>query len=110
VPPCRLPREAIEMDVRLVERLGVTFVFDTTIGTDITFDQLQRDFDGIAITAGGVCAVALDIPGADLEGVQYGVDFMKKANLGQPIEVGNDVVVIGGGYTDMDCSSKKPVP
>ena len=43
-------------------------------------------------------------PGADLEGVQYGVDFMKKANLGQPLEVGTDVVVIGGGYTAMDCS------
>ena len=38
VPAFRLPREAIEMDVRLVERLGVTFVFDTTIGMDITFD------------------------------------------------------------------------
>ena len=37
-------------------------------------------------------------------GVDYGVDFMKKANLGQPLEVGNDVVVIGGGYTAMDCS------
>ena len=49
-------------------------------------------------------AVALDIPGADLEGVDYGVDFMKKANLGQPLEVGSDVVVIGGGYTAMDCS------
>src|SRR6186997_2398251 len=104
VPAFRLPREAIEMDVRLVERLGVTFVFDTTIGTDITFDQLQRDFDGIAITAGAMDAVALDIPGADLEGVQYGVDFMKRANLGEELEVGTDVVVIGGGYTAMDCS------
>ena len=104
VPAFRLPREAIEMDVRLVERLGVTFVYDTTIGKDITFEQLQRDFDAIAITAGAMDAVALDIPGADLEGVDYGVDFMKKANLGQPLEVGNDVVVIGGGYTAMDCS------
>ena len=92
------------MDVRLVERLGVTFVYNTTIGVDITFDQLQRDFDAVAITAGAMDAVALDIPGADLEGVEYGVDFMKKANLGQPLEVGTDVVVIGGGYTAMDCS------
>ena len=104
VPAFRLPREAIEMDVRLVERLGVRFVYDTTIGVDITFDELQRDYDSIAITGGAMDAVALDIPGADLEGVQYGVDFMKKANLGQPLEVGTDVVVIGGGYTAMDCS------
>ena len=104
VPAFRLPREAIEMDVRLVERLGVTFVYDTTIGKDITFEQLQAEYDAIAITAGAMDAVALDIPGAELDGVDYGVDFMKKANLGQPLEVGNDVVVIGGGYTAMDCS------
>jgi formate dehydrogenase beta subunit len=104
VPAFRLPREAIEMDVRLVERLGVRFIYDTEIGQDITFEQLQQDFDAIAITAGAMDAVALDIPGAELEGVDYGVDFMKKANLGQPIEVGEDVVVIGGGYTAMDCS------
>jgi NADPH-dependent glutamate synthase beta subunit-like oxidoreductase/ferredoxin len=104
VPAFRLPREAIEMDVRLVERLGVQFVYNTTIGVDIMFDQLQRDFDAIAITAGAMNAIALDVPGADLDGVQAGVDFMKKANLGEPVHVGRDVVVIGGGYTAMDCS------
>jgi NADPH-dependent glutamate synthase beta subunit-like oxidoreductase/ferredoxin len=104
VPAFRLPREAIEMDVRLIERLGVTFVYDTKIGVDVPFEDLQRDFDAIAITAGAMDPVVLDLPGADLDGVQYGVDFMKKANLGEPLEVGNDVVVIGGGYTAMDCS------
>ena len=104
VPAFRLPREAIEMDVRLVERLGVKFVFDTTVGIDVLFDDLQRDYDAIAITAGAMNPVYLDVPGADLDGVQYGVDFMKKANLGQELEVGRNVVVIGGGYTAMDCS------
>ena len=104
VPAFRLPREAIEMDVRLVERLGVRFVFDTQIGIDILFEDLQRDFDAIAITAGAMNPVVLDVPGSDLDGVQYGVDYMKKANLGQELTVGRDVVVIGGGYTAMDCS------
>ncbi len=104
VPAFRLPREAIEMDVRLVERLGVRFVFDTQIGIDIPFEDLQRDFDAIAITAGAMNPVVLDVPGSDLDGVQYGVDYMKKANLGQELTVGRDVVVIGGGYTAMDCS------
>ncbi len=104
VPAFRLPREAIEMDVRLVERLGVRFVFDTTIGVDVTFEELQRDNDAVAITAGAMNAVVLDLPGEDLEGVQYGVDFMRKANLGEDLTVGTDVVVIGGGYTAMDCS------
>lgn len=104
VPAFRLPREAIAMDVKLVERLGVTFRFNTKIGVDITFDQLRSEFDSVAITAGAMDAVGLDIPGGDLQGVDYGVDFMKKANLGQELDPGRDVVVIGGGYTAMDCS------
>ena len=64
----------------------------------------RREYDAVAITAGAMNAVVLDVPGAELEGVQYGVDFMKKANLGEELEVGQDVVVIGGGYTAMDCS------
>jgi NADPH-dependent glutamate synthase beta subunit-like oxidoreductase/ferredoxin len=104
VPAFRLPREAIEMDVRLVERLGVHFHYNTTIGKDVTFADLQRDYDAIAISAGAMNAVVLDVPGAELEGVDYGVDFMRKANLGEDLTVGRDVVVIGGGYTAMDCS------
>src|SRR4029079_11789598 len=88
VPAFRLPREAIEMDIRLIERLGVEFVFNTAIGPDVTFETLQRDYDAVAITAGAMNAVVLDVPGAELEGVQYGVDFMKLANLGEPLEVG----------------------
>ena len=84
--------------------VSLSGLFNTSIGVDVTFEELQRDFDSVAITAGAMNAVELDVPGADLSGVQYGVDFMKRANLGQPIEVGNDVVVIGGGYTAMDCS------
>ena len=104
VPAFRLPRAAIEMDVRLVERLGVQFVYNTTIGVDITFEDLQRDYDAIAIAAGAMNPVYLDIPGSDLDGVQYGVDYMKKANLGQEMSVGEHVIVIGGGYTAMDCA------
>jgi NADPH-dependent glutamate synthase beta subunit-like oxidoreductase/ferredoxin len=104
VPAFRLPREAIEMDIRLVERLGVKFVYGTRIGRQITFEELQERFDSIAICAGAMDAVPLDVPGNDLEGIQYGVDFMKIANLGEPLTVGKDVVIIGGGYTAMDCS------
>ncbi len=104
VPAFRLPREAIEMDFRLVERLGVEFRFDTRIGRDIAFEELEAQFDAIAICAGAMNAVALDVPGNHLRGIQYGVDFMKAANLGEPLEVGTDVVIIGGGYTAMDCS------
>ena len=70
VPAFRLPRAAIEMDVRLIERLGVRFHYNTTIGVDIPFDDLQRDYDAVAITAGAMNAIELDVPGSDLDGVQ----------------------------------------
>ena len=104
VPAFRLPREAIEMDLKLVERLGVRFRYGMRIGRDITFEQLMERFDAVAICAGAMDPVPLDVPGGDLEGIQYGVDFMKIANLGEPLTVGQDVVIIGGGYTAMDCS------
>jgi len=104
VPAFRLPREAIDMDIRLIERLGVTFRYNVRIGRDVTFDQLMEEYDSVAICAGAMDAVPLDVPGGDLDGIQYGVDFMKIANLGQELTVGNDVVIIGGGYTAMDCS------
>src|SRR5687768_3636760 len=104
VPAFRLPREAIEMDLKLVERLGVRFRYGVRVGRDITFEQLIEDFDSIAICAGAMNAVPLDVPGGDLDGIQYGVDYMKIANLGEPLTVGQDVVIIGGGYTAMDCS------
>ncbi|MEP7158218.1 MAG: FAD-dependent oxidoreductase, partial [Chloroflexota bacterium] len=104
VPAFRLPREAIEMDLKLVERLGVRFRYGVRVGRDVTFEQLIEDFDSIAICAGAMNAVPLDVPGGDLDGIQYGVDYMKIANLGEPLTVGQDVVIIGGGYTAMDCS------
>ena len=104
VPAFRLPREAIEMDVRLVERLGVKFVFDTTIGIDIPFEDLQRDFDAIAITAGAMNPVYLDVPGADLDGRPVRRRLHEEGQPRPGAEVGRNVVVIGGGYTAMDCS------
>src|SRR5258706_2867906 len=50
VPAFRLPREAIEMDIKLVERLGVKFHYNVNVGVDVNFDHLQRDHDSVAIT------------------------------------------------------------
>ena len=105
VPAFRLPREAIEMDLKLVERLGVT----------LPLRRPHRPRHHLRAAPGAVrrrspsapapwTRCRSTCPGGDLDGIQYGVDYMKKANLGEPLEVGNDVVIIGGGYTAMDCS------
>ncbi len=104
VPAFRLPRDVIELDVTWVARHGVEFHYNVEVGRDITLDQLRERHDAVVVAAGCMYPVAMNIPGEELDGVVYGVDFLKRANLGEPQWVGDHVVIVGGGYTAMDSS------
>ena len=102
VPAFRLPRDVIELDVNWVAKHGVQFHYNVEIGRDITLEQLRADHDAVIVATGCMYPVAMNTRGEELDGVIYGVDFLKRANLGQPQWVGEHVVIIGGGYTAMD--------
>ncbi|MGZ6213948.1 MAG: FAD-dependent oxidoreductase, partial [Candidatus Limnocylindria bacterium] len=102
VPAFRLPRDVIELDVNWVAKHGVDFHYNVEVGRDITLDQLRERHDAIVVSAGCMYPVAMNIPGEELDGVIYGVDFLKRANLGEEQWVGDHAVVVGGGYTAMD--------
>ena len=104
VPAFRLPRDVIELDVNWVAKHGVEFHYNVEIGRDITIDQLRERFDAVVVSTGCMYPVAMNVPGEELDGVIYGVDFLKKANLGEEQWVGDHVVIVGGGYTAMDSS------
>jgi NADPH-dependent glutamate synthase beta subunit-like oxidoreductase/ferredoxin len=104
VPAFRLPRDVIELDVNWVAKHGVEFHYNVEIGRDITLDQLRERHDAVVVSTGCMYPVAMNVPGEELDGVIYGVDFLKKANLGQEQWVGDHVVIVGGGYTAMDSS------
>jgi NADPH-dependent glutamate synthase beta subunit-like oxidoreductase/ferredoxin len=104
VPAFRLPRDVIELDVNWVAKHGVQFHYNVEIGRDITLQELRDRHDSVLVATGCMYPVAMNVPGEELEGVIYGVDFLKRANLGQPQWVGEHVVIIGGGYTAMDSS------
>ncbi|MDP9270215.1 MAG: FAD-dependent oxidoreductase [Chloroflexota bacterium] len=104
VPAFRLPRDVIELDVAWVAKHGVEFHYNIEIGRDVTLDQLRERHDAVVVATGCMFPVAMNVPGEELDGVIYGVDFLKRANLGQEQWVGENVVVIGGGYTAMDSS------
>ena len=104
VPAFRLPRDVIELDVAWVAKHGVEFHYDVEIGRDVTLDQLRERHDAVVVSAGCMYPVAMNVPGEELDGVIYGVDFLKRANLGEEQWVGEHVVVVGGGYTAMDSS------
>ena len=104
VPAFRLPRDVIELDVNWVAKHGAQFHYNVEVGRDVTLDQLRERHDAVVVAAGCMYPVAMNVPGEELEGVIYGVDFLKRANLGEEQWVGEHVVVIGGGYTAMDSS------
>lgn len=104
IPIFRLPKDLLQSEIENVIRLGVDIKLNTRIGEDISVRQLLRDYDAIIFAAGAYNPNRLPIPGADLEGVYTGLEFMMRVNAGEKIDVGDVVHVIGGGYTAMDCA------
>lgn len=107
IPSYRLPRDILNAEIDLVKKRGVEIICNTRIGTDITLDQLWADgYRAIFIASGLHESAAMGCEGEDAcyYGFIPGVDFLRKMNLGEKIELGDSVAVIGGGNVAMDCA------
>jgi NADPH-dependent glutamate synthase beta subunit-like oxidoreductase len=102
VPAYRLPRDLIAREVAVIEALGVEIRCGVTVGADVTFSELRRDFAAVVIAVGAKGSRPLGIPGESGPGVLGGVDLLRAVALGEPSAVGRDVVVIGGGNVAFD--------
>lgn len=102
VPAYRLPREVIEKEVDVIRALGVKIHCGVTVGRDVTFEQLRRDFAAIVIAVGAKSSRALGLPGEQGPRVYGGVDLLRAAALGEALDLGRNVVVIGGGNVAYD--------
>ena len=105
VPPFRLPREVIDRDLSGIVNENVELRLSTYVGRDVTLRQLHDDYDAVLVTAGCFEPNYPGIPGEDAAGVMAGIVFLERAYRDRPVEVGKRVVVLGGGYTAMDCAS-----
>ena len=104
IPEYRLPRSILRKENDRVKKLGVDFRFNTTVGKDITFEQLKKDYDSIFIAIGTHISTRLGVGGEDLSGVVHGIDFLRMVNLGKEVTVGKKVVVVGGGNAAIDAA------
>jgi len=111
IPNMKLDKnEVVLRRVKLLEDSGVIFKCNVSVGTDITAEQLTKDFDATVICTGATKPRDLPIPGRELKGIHFAMDFLTantKAVLdksGKFITAdGKDVVIIGGGDTGTDC-------
>ena len=104
VPLYRLPRNVLELEIQAITDLGVELRLNTAIGEEITLVDLLRDYDAVFIGVGLGKGRDLRIEGADLDGVFNAVDFLLNVNMGYRVELGNKVVVIGGGNVAVDAA------
>ena len=108
IPQYRLPKvEVLEAEYESVTRLGGTMVCNQGLGRDFTLDDLQfQGFDAVLIAIGCYTTNKLGVPGEDAAEVLDGLEYLRTATLGLPYpgHKGKRVVVVGGGFTSMDCS------
>ncbi len=102
IPRYRLPQDIVDRETQAILDQGVEFRGNTRVGTDVTFGQLQEEFDAVLVAVGLQKGRTLPVPGANLQGVHLGVDFLREAALGATPAVGKKTIVIGGGNVAID--------
>jgi glutamate synthase (NADPH/NADH) small chain len=113
IPNMKLDKGIVQRRVNLMAQAGVEFVTNTEIGHDVAPETLLVDFDAIVICTGAGQPRDLPVPGRELEGIHFAMDYLtpntrslldSNHDDGQFINgKGKDVVVIGGGDTGTDC-------
>jgi len=104
IPSYRQPNYILKQEIDNILHLGVELECNVKVGVNIPLDQLRNEYDAVFLGLGAQKGVSINVPGKDAENVFTGVEFLKQVNTGKWVDVGNDVVVIGGGNTAMDCA------
>lgn len=105
IPEYRLPKKWVDLEIDLIKRLGVEIKVNTALGKEITIDGLLQDgFKAIFLGVGCQKGTSMRTTGEDLEGVVSAVDMLRKIGLGEKVEVGRKVLVVGGGNVAMDAA------
>ncbi len=112
IPDFKLEKWIIDRRISLMEQEGIIFKCNVNVGVDLGINELTRDYHAIVLSGGSTIPRDLSVPGRDLKGIHFAMDFLKQQNKrvrGVPVEgedilaTGKNVIVIGGGDTGSDC-------
>jgi glutamate synthase (NADPH/NADH) small chain len=113
IPDFKMEKEIVERRVAQMQAEGVTFHYGAHIGVNLPAAKLLAEHDAVALTGGAEAPRDLAIPGRELDGIHFAMDFLVQQNRrlsGEPLgdvkpilAEGKHVVVIGGGDTGSDC-------
>lgn len=113
IPNMKIEKETVLRRVRLLEQAGIEFRCNINVGVDITTEQLEEEYDAIVLCGGATKPNDLPVPGRNLNGIHFAVDFLSQTTesliqhgLSEQDYVSakdKNVIVIGGGDTGTDC-------
>ena len=104
IPSYRLPRAVLDAEIQKILDLGVELKCNVIVGKDISFEQLKQEFKAVFVGIGAHKGLKLNVPGEDAGNVLTGIEFLNRANSGESLSLGNNVLVIGGGDTAIDAA------
>jgi len=102
LPEYRLPKPVLRRELEVMERLGVKFVFNTRVGSDLPLNDLDERFDAVCLAVGTWKESWVNLPGTELTGVFPALPFLESVSKGDFAPLGHKVVVIGGGNAAID--------
>ncbi|WP_340313281.1 glutamate synthase subunit beta [Rhizorhabdus argentea] len=116
IPDFKMEKHLINRRLVQMEAEGITFRTSTEVGVQVSIDSLRENFDAVVLSGGAEKPRPLEIPGFELPGVRYAMEFLTQQNKrnagdeelraaprGTLTATGKHVVVIGGGDTGSDC-------
>ena len=104
IPEYRLPYTRLDQDIDVIHALGAKIQCNTRIGRDIDMQQLQQDYDAVALAIGLHLGRSTRIPGSDHDQVRSAVEILRLITEQATFETPRSVVVIGGGNVAMDAA------
>lgn len=102
IPDYRLPEEILQGEIDLLRTLGIEIRLGTPIAGDGCLDRLLGEFAAVFISIGAVRPRKIETPGAELQGVYHGYDFLKRWDAGEKNLLGRRVAIVGGGDVALD--------
>jgi glutamate synthase (NADPH/NADH) small chain len=111
IPDFKMEKKHIDLRLAQMQAEGTRFRAGVEIGVDLTWDELRSRYDAVVIATGAMVPRDLPIPGRDLLGVHFAMEYLVQSNhhvagdevIGQITAEGKHVVVLGGGDTGADC-------
>jgi NADH-quinone oxidoreductase subunit F len=104
LPAYRLPRDVLDREIEIIRRLGVQFIFNSAVGTDIPLADLETTSDAVFLSLGTWKESQVRVRGGELAGVYGSLHFLEAEAHGRQTVLGEWVVIIGGGNSAIDCA------